>query len=102
MYVYIVEEYGEIANGERNGSFESDDNNAEHDAEPESFAKPDCEPESGGESRTKSEPERKPKASTIAWRADAEPDSEFKSDSNSKPESSDITISHREANQLKG
>ena len=48
MYVHNVEEYagqGDHANGDGNGSFKSVDN-AEHDAEPESFAEPDSEPES--------------------------------------------------------
>jgi hypothetical protein len=66
VYVYNVEECGEHGNsnnadGDWNGSRES----VNHEAEPESFADSYCEPESGVESRTRteSEPARQPEAS---------------------------------------
>ena len=55
MYVYNFEECGEHGNsnnadGDWNGSIESDNHDAEHDAQPKAVAEPDCEPESGVES----------------------------------------------------
>lgn len=92
MYVYDVEEFGEL-DGNGNDSSEPVDNDSEHDAESDSFAV--SEPESGGESRTKSESERKPEtgAESVAFGANAEPDSV------SKPQPPDVRISHKKARE---